>query len=98
MRRSPPVLKSERRPTYETKFGFEPAQKGVNYWGYDSEAGRYRIIFFSNNGAFSEEGNQYFGRLEDDGLVFEGPARFRYELDDEGRVRTNLDGTITVDW
>ena len=27
--------------TYETRFGGEPAQKGVNYWGYDSEAGRY---------------------------------------------------------
>jgi hypothetical protein len=76
VRRSPPVLTSERRPTYETKFGDEPAQKGVNY---------------------SEEGNQYFGRLEDDGLVFEGPARFRHELDDEGGVRTNPDGTITVD-
>jgi hypothetical protein len=24
--------------TYETEFGGEPAQKGVNYWSYDSEA------------------------------------------------------------
>jgi hypothetical protein len=24
--------------TYETVFGAEPAQKGINYWGYDSEA------------------------------------------------------------
>jgi hypothetical protein len=31
-----------------------------------------RIIFFSNNGAFSEEGNQYFGTLKNGGLVFEG--------------------------
>jgi Protein of unknown function (DUF1579) len=84
--------------TYETKFGDEPVQKGVNYWGYDSETSRYRIVFFSNNGPFSEEGNQYFGQIEDGGLVFEGPARFRYELDEDGRVRANPDGTITVQW
>ena len=84
--------------TYETKFGDEPVQKGVNYWGYDSETGRYRIVFFSNNGPFSEEGNQYFGRIEDGGLVFEGPARFCYELGEDGRVRANPDGTITVQW
>ncbi len=34
--------------THETKFGDEPAQKGVNYWGYDSDEERYRIVFFSN--------------------------------------------------
>jgi len=84
--------------TYETKFGDEPVQKGVNYWGYDADPGRYRIVFFSNNGPFSEEGNQYFGRIEDGGLVFEGPARFRYELDEDGRVRVNPAGTITVQW
>jgi hypothetical protein len=39
--------------TYETVFGDEPAQKGVNYWFYDSDAKRFRIIFFSNNGPFS---------------------------------------------
>jgi hypothetical protein len=84
--------------TYETKFGDEPVQKGVNYWGYDADPSRYRIVFFSNNGPFSADGNQYFGRIEDGGLVFEGPARFRYELDEDGRVRVNPDGTITVQW
>ncbi len=84
--------------TYETRFGDEPAQKGVNYWGYEPEASRYRIVFFSNNGSFSEAGNQYFGALGEEGLTFEGPARFRYELDDGGRIRVGPDGTISVDW
>jgi hypothetical protein len=35
---------------YETSFGEEPIQTGVNYWYYDSQAERFRIIFFSNNG------------------------------------------------
>ena len=48
------------------------------------DGGYFLVSTYETNGAFSEEGNQYFGRLEDDGLVFEGPARFRYELDDEG--------------
>jgi hypothetical protein len=36
--------------TYDTAFGDEPVRRGVNYWGYDDEAKRFRIIFFSNNG------------------------------------------------
>jgi hypothetical protein len=71
--------------TYETRFGDEPAQKGVNYWYYDAEARKFRIIFFSNNRPFSEEGNRYEGQVDDATLTFEGPARFQYELDDKGR-------------
>ena len=48
---------------YETVFGDEPAQKGINYWYYDSEAERFRIIFFSNNGPFTEDGNRYQGKV-----------------------------------
>jgi Protein of unknown function (DUF1579) len=84
--------------TYETVFGDEPAQRGVNYWGYDADAGRFRIIFFSNNGPFTEEGNRYEGVAADGKLTFEGPARFQYELDDHGKIRTNPDGTISVAW
>ena len=84
--------------SYETVFGDEPAQKGVNYWGYDSAAERFRIVFFSNNGPFTEEGNSYEGELIDGELTFEGPARFRYELDDQGAIRVNPDGTISVAW
>jgi hypothetical protein len=84
--------------TYETVFGDEPAQKGVNYWGYDAAAERFRIIFFSNNGPFTEEGNRYEGVVAGDRLTFEGPARFRYELDDDGRIRVNADGSISVSW
>jgi hypothetical protein len=83
---------------YDTTFGDEPTQKGVNYWFYDSEAGGFRIIFFSNNGPFSETGNRYSGRLEDGTLVFEGPARFQYDLDEHGRIRVGPDGTISVSW
>jgi Protein of unknown function (DUF1579) len=84
--------------TYETVFGDEPAQKGVNYWGYDADTGRFRIIFFSNNGPFTEEGNRYWGKVAGDRLVFEGPARFQYELDGEGRIRADADGSISVYW
>jgi hypothetical protein len=84
--------------TYETVFGGEPAQRGVNYWGYDSEAERFRIIFFSNNGPFSEGRNRYEGVVAEGALTFEGPARFQYELDDTGKIKVNEDGTISVAW
>ena len=84
--------------TYETVFGDEPAQKGINYWGDDSDAKRFRIIFFSNNGPFTEDGNRYEGTVTGEKLIFVGPARFQYELDDEGRVKFNPDGTLSVAW
>jgi hypothetical protein len=84
--------------TYETVFGDEPAQTGVNYWYYDAEAARFRIIFFSNNGPFTEAGNRYEGELGDGTLTFQGPARFQYELDDAGRIKVNPDGTVSVAW
>jgi hypothetical protein len=84
--------------TYETAFGEQPAQKGVNYWYYDSGAKRFRIIFFSNNGPFTEDGNRYQGEVAGRTLTFEGPARFQYELDEHGRIELNADGTLTVAW
>ena len=84
--------------TYETVFGDEPAQKGANYWFYDAEAKRFRIIFFSNNGPYTEEGNRYHGEVTGDKLTFEGPARFQYELGDDGRIEVNPDGTVSVAW
>jgi Protein of unknown function (DUF1579) len=83
---------------YLTIFGDEPAQRGVSYWSYDSEAARFRIIFFSSNGPFSEEGSRYEGLVDDGMLTFEGPARFQYELDDDGKIRVDPDGTISVSW
>jgi hypothetical protein len=83
---------------YETTFGDEPTQAGVNYWYYDSEAERFRIIFFSNNGPFTEEGNRYEGGVGEGKLTFEGPARFEYDLGDDGAVRVNGDGTISITW
>ena len=61
-------------------------------------ARRFRIIFFSNNGPFTDEGNRYEGKVDGDKLTFEGPARYQYDLDDEGRIRANADGTISVAW
>ena len=84
--------------TYDTKFGDEPAQKGVNYWGYDAGSGRFRIVFFSNNGPYTEDGNRYEGVVDDGTLTFEGPARFQYRLDETGKVRVNEDGSISVAW
>ena len=83
---------------YDTVFGDEPAQRGVNYWFYDGGAGKFRIIFFSNNGNFSDEGNRYEGEIADGKLTFHGPARFQYELDADGRIRLNADGTVSVAW
>jgi Protein of unknown function (DUF1579) len=83
---------------YKTTFGDEPSQKGINYWGYDSEAKLFRIIFFSNNGPFTEDGNRYQGELAGRTLTFEGPARFQYEIDDAGRIKLNPDGSLTVAW
>jgi len=83
---------------YETTFGDEPTQKGINYWGYDSQTKRFGIIFFSNNGPFTEAGNRYQGEVAGRTLTFEGPARFQYELDDGGRIKLNADGTLTVAW
>jgi Protein of unknown function (DUF1579) len=83
---------------YETTFGDEPAQRGVNYWSYDSATGRFLIIFFSNNGPFTEEGNRYQGNVADSRLTFVGPARFQYELDAEGEIKMNADGTSSVAW
>jgi hypothetical protein len=84
--------------TYETVFGNEPAQRGVNYWGYDSGAKSFHVLFFSNNGPFTEEGNRYEGRVDGGKLTFEGPARYQYDLDEEGKVKANADGTISVAW
>ena len=84
--------------TYETVFGDEPAQRGVNYWGYNTDAERFRIIFFSNNGPFTEDGNRYEGEVGGSTLTFQGPARFQYDLDDERKVKTNPNGTISVAW
>lgn len=83
---------------YETVFGEEPAQRGVNYWWYDSDSQRFQIIFFSNNGPFTEEGNRYQGKVAEGKLTFVGPARFQYELDHEGKVKINPDGTVSVAW
>jgi hypothetical protein len=84
--------------TYETSFGTEPAQKGINYWFYDADAAKFRIIFFSNNGPFTEDGNRYEGEIGDGTITFVGPARFQYDLDRAGKIRRNGDGTITIRW
>jgi hypothetical protein len=83
---------------YETTFGDAPTQAGVNYWFYDADANRFRIIFFSNNGPFTEDGNRYEGRVAEGKLTFVGPARFQYDLDADGAIVVNPDGTISIRW
>ena len=36
--------------------------------------------------------------MADGRLTFVGPARFQHELDAEGKIKTNADGTISVAW
>ena len=84
--------------TYETVFDDEPAQKGINYWFYDADAEKFRIIFFSNNGPFTEEGNRYEGEVIDGTVRFTGPARFQYDLDTSGGIRINDDGSVLIRW
>lgn len=84
--------------TYETVFDDEPAQKGVNYWMYDPHAKEFRIIFFSNNGPYTEAGNRYAGKVAGGKLTMEGRPRFQYDLDDEGRIKLNPDGSMSVAW
>jgi hypothetical protein len=84
--------------TYKTVFGDEPAQTGINYWFYDADAGKFRIIFFSNNGPFTEEGNRYEGEAADGTLTLTGPARFQYDLDGSGKVRMRDDGSVLIRW
>ena len=83
---------------YETTFGEEPTQRGVVYWGYHAEGGRFRLFFFSSNGPFTEDGNRYEGTVAGGRLTFVGPAHYQYELDEEGKIKTNPDGTISVAW
>ena len=43
---------------YATTFGEEPTQRGVVYWGYDTQASRFRRLLFSNNGPCTEDGSR----------------------------------------
>jgi hypothetical protein len=43
-------------------------------------------------------GYRYQGKVAEGKLTFVGPARFQYELDDEGKIKANADGTISVAW
>ncbi|RIK39904.1 MAG: hypothetical protein DCC55_16685 [Chloroflexi bacterium] len=84
--------------TYQTIFGDSAPQTGVNYWGYDAEADKFHIIFFSNNGPYTDKGNRYQGMVSDGKLTFTGPARFTIGLDADGKVQVNPDGAITFVW
>lgn len=68
------------------------------YWGFDAQASRFRLFSFSNNGPFTEEGSRYEGEVGDGRLTFVGPARYQYVLEEDGRIKTNPDGTISVAW
>lgn len=40
----------------------------------------------------------YEGVVEGNTLTFEGPARFQYQLDQDGKIDVNDDGAITTKW
>ena len=71
---------------------------GVMYWGYDSPAKKFLTHFFNDQGPYDEAGSTYEGVAADGKLTFTGPARFQYELDADGKIKMNPDGTITVNW
>jgi hypothetical protein len=54
---------------------------------YDSERKGFGIVFFSNNGPYSDAGNRCYGEVADDRLAMVGPARFQYELGQEGKIK-----------
>jgi hypothetical protein len=68
------------------------------YWGYDAKSKEFRTHFFDKNGPFDDEGSRYTGVIADGKLTFTGPARFQYELDSDGKIKVNPDGTITIVW
>lgn len=81
---------------YRVVFGDLPASFGVMYWGYDVAAGLFRQIYFNDQGPFDEEPSRYTGVVADGALTFTGPARVRYPLGDDGRIKA--DGTIDAKW
>ena len=83
---------------YRTHFGNEPLQTGILYWGYDTGSQKFHIHFFSNNGPYTKEGNEYTGEIVGGKLIFTGPAKFQYMLDGSGNIALNPDGTHTVYW
>lgn len=83
--------------TWVTVFADAPPQKGIMYWGYDAAAERFRTHFFDNQGPF-HEGSTYEGEVVDGALVFTGPARFRFELDADGKIEVDEDGTFVSEW
>ena len=84
---------------FRIHFGADsPPSHGVMYWFYEPGADRFRTIYFNDEGNFDERDSRYVGIVEDDALVFTGPARFRLRLDTTGQVAVNDDGTIDVDW
>ena len=84
--------------TWITVFGADPPQKGIMYWGYHAATRTFRTYFFDNQGPFNDAGNRYESVVVDGTLTFTGPARFLYELDADGKIRVNPDGTISVAW
>jgi hypothetical protein len=83
---------------YETHFGDQPVQRGVMYWGFDELSMRFRLIFFSNNGPFTTEGNVYSGELRAAAIVCTGPARFTMALDEEGNIAMGADQRFEIAW
>jgi hypothetical protein len=84
---------------FRIHFGADsPPSYGVMYWFYEPGTDRFHTIYFNDEGNFDERDSRYVGIVENDALVFTGPARFRLRLGAMGQVAINDDGTIDVDW
>lgn len=64
-------------------------QKGIMFYGYDADTGKYRTHYFDGNGPY-HKGSTYEGEVVGGHLRFTGPARFT--------VLPNDDDTIVTDW
>jgi hypothetical protein len=84
--------------TYHTVFGDDPAQTRSHVLRLRRGERDVPQRLLQQHGPFTEEGNRYEGRVAAGKLTFVGPARFQYALDDDGKIKVNQDGTITVEW
>ena len=82
---------------YDTVFGDAAAQRGVNYWYLTPRQAGSGSSSSVTTATSPRKAIATRARVAGSKLIFQGPARFAYELDDDGKVKVNPDGTISVD-
>jgi hypothetical protein len=79
-------------------FGDEPTQRDLNYWFYDAESRPVPDHLLQQQRSVLGGGQPLRGPCGGRQAHLRGPARFQYELDDDGDIKVAPDGTITVSW